>query len=624
MFKDHEANTSDVATNNFREESDDHDNPQRQSTTDAAPLQTRDGANQTSYEMQDIDEPTPPKPTPSRKSLLELMNIWRWEVFTWCLGTLGLLANLILVAISDGPLQRNWHSKIQITAFVAALTQVSQSALLVPTASSIAQLKWKHMVSLGAICTVLLLGFPTFIQQAVQIGSIEIEHSGNLFASVPRAVQYRSRVIQNQFYDELSDMTTWFTLDGLPDLHLKDAIEAGLLAANVTHDDVRAHCQTDKCSWVPYKTLAVCSKVEDAADMIVFDTDRDHATAFDQVPPYVPVGGDNFTDAGYTIPKYTIPLSSTFLAQGKFFFADEYHSTREPEAAKLLRQCSTPISSGSNIPDLAQIYITYFDPCLGSFEDRKTNTKLWKAHKATFNLCLQTHSLHYDASGLHTNVVSQEIDVKWDNSTYKETEVTSIEAITRAQWCAHTPPTADVFCIPHTALMLIGGQLVTTLDIKALWGAPKYEYYSYSQWAPNLSRDILGPDPGICSTDADRGFEGFKHRMDSLAISLTNAFRISNGSVEVSGTASTTEPTIEVNYMWLILPCALYIAITGLFITTVVQTRHLPPWKSSALALLWGKEFRNNQLSTKQIKIRGKQAEVQLVYDGTSGRVKGS
>jgi anaerobic selenocysteine-containing dehydrogenase len=65
--------------------------------------------------------------------------------------------------------------------------------------------------------------------------------------------------------------------------------------------------------------------------------------------------------------------------------------------------------------------------------------------------------------------------------------------------------------------------------------------------------------------------------------------------------------------------------ISGFFVATIVQTRHLPPWKSSALALLWGKEPGNNQLSTtKQIKARGKQAEVQLVYEGTSWRVKES
>lgn len=98
---------------------------------------------QFSLEMRDLDQSDLPKRPPPPRSCLRLMYIWKWEIFTWTLGTIGFLANLILMVISNGMLQKEWHSRIQITAFVAALAQVSQSALLVPTASSIGQLKWE-------------------------------------------------------------------------------------------------------------------------------------------------------------------------------------------------------------------------------------------------------------------------------------------------------------------------------------------------------------------------------------------------------------------------------------------------------------------------------------------------
>jgi NhaP-type Na+/H+ or K+/H+ antiporter len=93
--------------------------------------------------MQDLNQPDENKPSRPHTSLTQLIYRWKWELFIWFLGTIGLLSILTLISIFNGTSQKDWHSDIQITAFVAALAQVSQSALLVPTASSIAQLKWK-------------------------------------------------------------------------------------------------------------------------------------------------------------------------------------------------------------------------------------------------------------------------------------------------------------------------------------------------------------------------------------------------------------------------------------------------------------------------------------------------
>ena len=51
-----------------------------------------------------------------------------------------------------------------------------------------------------------------FIQQAVQIGTTEIKHSGIDFASMPRAAQYRPPILQNSYYDTTS-MSTWSVFD---------------------------------------------------------------------------------------------------------------------------------------------------------------------------------------------------------------------------------------------------------------------------------------------------------------------------------------------------------------------------------------------------------------------------
>jgi hypothetical protein len=98
---------------------------------------------QTSLGNQDLERPNTSTPSKRLPSLFQLVIIWKWEFSTWVLGTIGYAAIIILMIVFNDKLQKDWHSDVQITAFVAALAQVSQSALLVPTASSIAQLKWK-------------------------------------------------------------------------------------------------------------------------------------------------------------------------------------------------------------------------------------------------------------------------------------------------------------------------------------------------------------------------------------------------------------------------------------------------------------------------------------------------
>jgi hypothetical protein len=62
--------------------------------------------------------------------------------------------------------------------------------------------------------------------------------------------------------------------------------------------------------------------------------------------------------------------------------------------------------------------------------------------------------------------------------------------------------------------------------------------------------------------------------------------------------------------------------ISLFFFMTIFQTRDLPPWKSSALALLWCEETGDNKLSTlEEMKARGKQAKVKLLDENDSWRL---
>lgn len=100
-----------------------------------------------STETLSTHEANPLGPGQPGASLLHVLSSWRWELFTWLLGTFGFVLIQILILVCSGMFQKDWHSHVQLTTFVAALAQISQSALLVPTAASIAQLKWQRFHS---------------------------------------------------------------------------------------------------------------------------------------------------------------------------------------------------------------------------------------------------------------------------------------------------------------------------------------------------------------------------------------------------------------------------------------------------------------------------------------------
>jgi Protein of unknown function (DUF3176) len=83
-----------------------------------------------------------PKSSQHTQSLHALFEGWRWEMFTWCLGSMGFMLIIILLGAFKNKPNTMWKSKVHITAMVAALSQVAQSALIVSISSCISQAKW--------------------------------------------------------------------------------------------------------------------------------------------------------------------------------------------------------------------------------------------------------------------------------------------------------------------------------------------------------------------------------------------------------------------------------------------------------------------------------------------------
>lgn len=82
-------------------------------------------------------------PRKRRSFLLE----WKRELLTYLLGTAGVISMLVLLLVFDEKPLSAWKSSVQITATIAGLSQLAQSALIVSVSSSLGQLKWSWFAS---------------------------------------------------------------------------------------------------------------------------------------------------------------------------------------------------------------------------------------------------------------------------------------------------------------------------------------------------------------------------------------------------------------------------------------------------------------------------------------------
>lgn len=105
--------------------------------------------------------PPPPRPTASREALTDAIGLeggrqdhttgkmfgswwWWWEIGAALLSVMCLLLIITLLIYIDGTVLREWPLPFQPNSILAALTTIMKTALLVPVASCIGQLKWQQ------------------------------------------------------------------------------------------------------------------------------------------------------------------------------------------------------------------------------------------------------------------------------------------------------------------------------------------------------------------------------------------------------------------------------------------------------------------------------------------------
>ncbi|KAH7363700.1 hypothetical protein BKA66DRAFT_573396 [Pyrenochaeta sp. MPI-SDFR-AT-0127] len=580
---------------------------------------------------------------PSHK-LPSIVVEWRWELFTWTLGTLAMSLILTLLCIYKDKSITSWKSTVQISAVVAIFSQLAQSALIVSVSATIGQAKWSTLQSkrrtidverfdeamrgpegslkmlaaaisnprspdmkrfrtylalVASLVTLLMLSFGTFTQQSVATNVRRVENLSTIIrasSTVNRALSYRdedstpSQVPLAQpegpFATPNVELERSFLEQGNYgiDTTLSGAVLAGI-ATSHSLSDVSAQCATNDCRWPSYPTLAICSTVEDVSSQLILEE-----VFQDPDPEFVFYLEDmNMT---LPIPELYNPEQGnpTFAGPTDFWMA----------TLPAWRRNHVNVRPNS----IADVYITYFSACRATnntfgkpAEDElsmaRANLTNWRAFRGSFELCVHNLTTSIINGATNTSIVERVDKQPWI-ARGEDNVVLYAEA-------GNTSSSDRVpFSIDVSSLLALGDVMRLTLN-----GSAKMRAKSDKKWENSeqiiLAQDVYSADPEICSPGPNTDINGFRNRMQNIALSLTNALRRNPAGLEhVQGSTFSDEQFIDVNLAWLAMPIALWVIVTLLLLSTMWRTMRLqlPSWKTSTLPWLEC-QLEDNDLSTR-------------------------
>jgi hypothetical protein len=361
------------------------------------------------------------------------------------------------------------------------------------------------------------------------------------------------------------------------------AILSGVLNDAQSISDVKGNCSAEACRWDGYTTLAICAAIEDVSSKVeLHNNTKGYAVAH--------ISGTSWQ-----------PPEQSLTAQDSFWMTAPYTD-------------SANVTDGV-LPPIADVFMAWYSPCNDQRQPRGVWTEEahiasnWKAMRGTISLCLQTLKSEYNTT-METTVIDTHTDISW--ASVNETKI-----------CLAQPFDGENFCVGESDLQQWSTSLEKTSEGAAMIEPGADNYYT-GQWVPQIVLDILGPTAAVCdpNQDPDFGVTAFTRRINNIAIAMSNALRSGNTTSPdsiVTGSEWSSEQYIVVDFRWMSLPAAIYLAITFFFLATIIKSRtmHNPLWKSSPQVILHVADRNNGmQGSLTQVEKEYEKMQVQLQYNG--------
>ncbi|KAH7091082.1 hypothetical protein FB567DRAFT_264387 [Paraphoma chrysanthemicola] len=502
---------------------------------------------------------------------------WWWELLSWLFSFCSVAAILGVLLVYDGKEQpEQIVIGITLNTYIAVFAAISKAALILPVSESIGQLKWlwfgqdvplwdfhlfdaasrgpwgsfmlllrtrmRHLVSLGALVTVLALAFEPFFQQIVTYPErLAQAGSGMAFAATT-------------YIPDRPFLTRGQSKSNSP---MGMAVDIAFNMPNDTRGPPPSTCPTGTCTWPTYSTLGVCHECQDVSFNLEYFCYNTSATSNKMVQNLTrPQGGVLVNNpCGYIFKNWFL-IGTDFSTFRNLTITSLSAIAVSTFDSRDFRPYANSTSYENATLPVANFYVAYTPG--GPAAAMRNDTPILL--ECLLSWCAKT------------------IEMKSTNGTISEKVVESTIITTNtSDKFGYAPVTATfgsntTFKIDNGSTQVLRDRILSNLPLY-LYQDPQYEF---------------GPTPGLWNFHQVAPYD-FNPYLSLVTNAITHNLQSrSSNTVPVEGIAWRSERFVRVQWAWITLPAVSLAGSLILICATILKSRrnHAPVWKSSSLATL--------------------------------------
>ncbi|KAF2495366.1 hypothetical protein BU16DRAFT_561648 [Lophium mytilinum] len=489
---------------------------------------------------------------------------WWWEIGAAMLGTISMLLIIaVLFKVQDKPLQ-DWTLSIQPNSLIAVFTTIGKTATMVPIASCIAQLKWRHFdrrdrrldhLQLfedasrgpwGAVTMMYSVRYQAWLASAlalVTVVALGIEPSAQQILNFPHRITMLKNAsaeigIADGYSSKAYDVFDAIGSDavGFEDIWALQNHLIGGMAGTVLQPRVECASPATQCSWEDFTTLGVCSNFRNVTDVAIrnCNTNGTRLSCTYSFP-----GREPYDDQDLSIGWLTTAYSST---------------------ASTGFRSATGVADESNqsgaIGSMAAVKVTAIT------EHEALGPPKTEVYYSTWYWCAQTyHGVTATPNALHTSPPQTERLFVMNNPPGKDVADNTLRANS----------TGKLYKIGGLAQELVFWYLENALNTTtpSLYNPAYFNlnvgYLLQSNNISNVTQNIADTLRGLMRSDTAG---------DNRNVTM------------LKGEAFYNTTFVEVRWPWIILPLAETLLTVVLLAISIALTRQQPLLKTSVMAFL--------------------------------------
>ncbi|OTB06455.1 hypothetical protein M426DRAFT_20909 [Hypoxylon sp. CI-4A] len=573
--------------------------------------------------------------SPSSKSKHQVIstrgNNWNWEVGALILSCSALITLIVLLIYVDGRPLSQWNGAISLNTVISGLGAISRASLGFSISSCLGQIKWNwfkkrpdnlitfdriddasrgawgsfwlivwlrtcHWATLGAIATIILLGFEPFLQavvsfsgqtdvglesSAIQLGRSEALDVGSYSGDPAGSVAAIQLTPSNKTVALESFLS-------LPDMGMTLAFDEGFYNSDNAKRAASFTCPTANCTWPTFTSLAICSACNNI---------ESHLQSYD-------IYGSNLGTFSYNTVMETGNYTTRRLPFINITNLNGLSNSKDSPGSKLFSLTAYMVAA--RITDSrSTLTFQHIDTMITALQILKAAPEYgegnlrWEEAPVSATECVLYFCTNAYESSIKKGTLTERIVESWaerDFNTYRETEEPSLNNA-YDKWNNHTLYSQSLDFSRNDLELFIPEE-----DIKK-YGLPndvtqrfKLTENTVGSTVRYVNDEIFGSSftwpVGVTNkatpiSQALYQSESIPDTFDRVAWTVSNRMRdISN----VTNPGVGQEWVIHIHVQWLYMILPLLATALGLLFSlwSIYETRklHLDPWKTDMIATL--------------------------------------